>query len=200
MVFIDPTPAPGNVPRLMPAITASWVSDLSRQRMGAGMMIDRDAPPANEADPTRLPTPVMSEKRLAQVVSAREYDDAVEVALLVWNLPRGTRQAKVTVHAAAGEGAAANGMNASPEARVTASELLTIPAAVKRDLQMSGLPAPPQQALWAVVRVEFEPAAARPAALSLTIACQADGVIFADVAAFALPSSAAAKVKHSTSR
>lgn len=176
MVFTDPTPAPPGMRRMMPAVTASWVNDLSLSRLGVPMRREADAGANRDA----MGQPVMSDARLAQLVSVRTAgDDTMDLGVLVWNLPRGTDQAamRVVVDAPA------------VEAVVVTSEMITVPAEVKRDLEYSGLPAPPQQALWGVARLTGrtpEPTGvnwqAQP--LRISIHCVADGRTFTDALTF----------------
>jgi hypothetical protein len=194
LVFLDPTPAPASIRRMMPTVTAAWVNDLSRQRFGVGMMtLGPDHVGDDSTTDDGQPQPVMSEKRLAQVVTVREFADGIDVGLLVWNLPRGTKSAALRLEALV-EGAPEAA--ASPTVEVTSSELLTIPAAIKRDLQLSGYPGPPQQALWAVARVSFPESQPAPAMLTLWISCDADGAIRSDVAHF--PTSPAVGARSSS--
>lgn len=193
MVFIDPTPAPPTIRRMMPAVTAAWVNDLARQRVGVGMMtVTEPGHVGDEGQAQGRALPVMSERRLAQVVSVREFADGFDLALLVWNLPRGTRSASLRLGLVSDDATATtttttttNEPSVAPTIQVTSSELMPVPAAIKRDLQYSGYPSPPQQALWAVARVNFPENHPIPTTLSVSITCDADGAILSDVATFA---------------
>lgn len=174
LVFIDPTPAPRDLPRLMPSMTATWVSDLARREMASGMLTLPPAQEETDAEPSP-PLPIMSERRLAQVVSVRGYADGFDLGLLVWNLPRGTKSASLSAEISGGAEADES------DSSVIASQTLTLPAAIKRDLQQSGLPAPPQQVLWAITRIT---GASASGPITLSIDVDADGIRLTDTVSF----------------
>jgi len=133
LVFIDPVDAPEGIPRMAPALTMAWVRDLARSQFGADRVLSR-------ADAGGKPGPVMSDRRLAQLIDARVEGDRIRCALIVWNLPRGARDVRFG--------------GATVEA---STSLIALPAAVKQDLQLSGLPAPPQQVLAGTVLLDRAP-------------------------------------------
>lgn len=193
MVFIDPTPAPPGMRRMMPAVTAAWVNDLSLSRLGVPMrreVLDAEpTPPSATGNPGAVAAdaagrPIMSSDRLAQLVAVRMIgEESMDLGLLVWNLPRGTERAglQVKVGPLGWSGADAP----EPEALLVTTELIPVPPEVKKDLEYSGLPAPPQQVLWGVARVAPPPGRElgnEP--LTLAITCVAGGRTFNDTLTF----------------
>lgn len=126
MVYVDPTDAPESMPRLVPALTANWVADEARVRFGAARV-----PSQNDGT-----EPVMSDRRLAQLVWRQDEGQGMKLGLLIWNLPRGSSDVVFDLRAADGP------------AVIDSQDLQPLPPAVKRDIQDSGFPNPPQEVLW----------------------------------------------------
>jgi hypothetical protein len=131
MVYIDPTDAPPNVRRFAPAITSLWLADEARARFGADSLATRSI---NDA----TATPIVSDNRYFQLLNTAQNGENFNIYLAFWNLPRG-------------EGAVALSITANGQPAQFAIVESPIPAAVKKDLQDSGLPRPPQRIGWVSV-------------------------------------------------
>jgi hypothetical protein len=163
LVYIDPIDAPPTMRRLTPALTAAWVADLVRNRFDTAAV-----PMTTNGDATE---PVMSANRLAQLVADEPTPSGRRVALLVWNLPRDANNVKIQLRATT---ASADSIENLAISDMTA-EPIDLPHAVKRDLQDSGIPAPPFRVWWVTAVI---PLAGN--ALELTIDCTVDGKAISD--------------------
>jgi len=132
MVYIDQADAPQSVGRVAPAITSLWLADEARARFGITGIATEDAL-ASATD--NVPRPIVSESRFFQLLGAKRQGDAVAIYLAFWNLPRG-------------DGAVDVKTKSGGEPLEFESTETPVPAAVKKDLQDSGLPRPPQRIRW----------------------------------------------------
>lgn len=169
VVYIDPIDAPPTLRRLTPALTAAWVADLVRNRFGAAVV-----PMTTNGDATE---PVMSTNRLAQLVADESTPSGRRVALLVWNLPRDANNVQIDLRAAT---SSADSIETLAISDLTA-EPIGLPRAVKRDLQDSGIPAPPFKVWWVTAAV---PAAGK---VEVTIDCTVDGKTISDTLTLLAP-------------
>lgn len=156
VVYIDPIDAPPTMRRIAPAITSMWLSDEARERFGfAGI--------ATTVDDAGVTMPVVSSNRYFQLLGVKPQADRTEVVLAFWNLPRGDGPISLRI---------STGATALP-VKLTESP---VPAAVKRDLQDSGMPRPPQRLAW----VETSLALSSDGAATLTFDGVMDGQPFSD--------------------
>lgn len=136
LVYIDPTDAPPTMPRMAPAITSAWVADEARARFGitiVPMLLMEDG----------STTPVISDSRYFQLLGTKRIGSSFTIHLLVWNLPRGSGTPDVSITRLL------NPTDQSSRMPVPFTiQPAQIPADVKRDLQDSGFPKPPQHVLW----------------------------------------------------
>lgn len=154
LVYIDTIDAPPNIKRFVPARTAAWVRDLVRERFGPA------APPTSVVDGDDQP--VMSEDRLAQLVGVETRDGKTRIAVLFWNLPRESTPTSIQI------------LRDDTPLTDTITESIEVPQEIKRDLQESGIPAPP-------LHVQFVTATLNSAASGkLSLRCEVDGTIVSD--------------------
>ncbi|MCS7033852.1 MAG: hypothetical protein NZ561_07635 [Phycisphaerae bacterium] len=162
VVYMDPIDAPPTLRRLTPALTASWVADLTRLRIGPTTLPSRSG-----AD--GAPEPVMSEQRLAQLLAFEPAAQYPRLALLLWNLPRDAQAAQISLRLQ-------HDSQVIVLQNVT-TESIELPPAVKRDLQDSGIPAPPLRVWWVCADL---PQGVGASAMQLRIDCQVDGALISD--------------------
>lgn len=154
LVYIDTIDAPPNIKRFVPARTAAWVRDLVRERFGV------TAPPTITVDGEDQP--VMSDDRLAQLIGLETREGKTRIAVLFWNLPRESTPTSIQI------------LQEDVALNDTKTESIEVPQEIKRDLQESGIPAPP-------LHVHFVTATLNGAASGkLSLRCEVDGKIFSD--------------------
>jgi hypothetical protein len=154
LVYIDTIDAPPNIKRFAPARTTAWVRDLVRQRFGPA------APPTIIVDGDDLP--VMSEGRLAQLVGREQRDGSTRIAVLFWNLPRESTPTSVQI------------LRDDAALSDVKTESIEVPQEIKRDLQESGIPAPPLRVQFVTATLNGAPSG------NLSLRCEVDGTIVSD--------------------
>lgn len=140
LAYMDPMPAPPNVPRVVPPLTAGWVAQLA-----AGRSVPM------RPDAAGAPLPVMSKNQLFQVVACEPADDHWTLRLLAWDERLRPDASRLTALADAG----------SPVAgRILSAEELPLPAPVRKELQDSGFTRPPERVVLVHVHFAGKPAPA----------------------------------------
>lgn len=154
LVYIDTIDAPPNIKRFVPAQTAAWVRDLVREHFGV------TAPPTITVDGEDQP--VMSDDRLAQLIGLETRDGKTRIALLLWNLPRESTPTSIQI------------LHEDVALSDTKTESIEVPQEIKRDLQESGIPAPPLHVQFVTATLNGAPSG------KLSLRCEVDGKIVSD--------------------
>jgi hypothetical protein len=165
------------MPRVVPAVTATWVNDLSMSRLGVPMQTVPDG--EGSGGGSRF---MMSDNRLAQLVATKPVDGKLQVGLLVWNLPRGTQIATLMIENI-------------KDANIVLPEIMRVPSEIKRDIEYSGYPRPPQEVLWVSAEI---PAPAQDQPLTMDLRVTANGKPIEDTLSVTLQRSPTRTTKPSS--
>ena len=133
--YMDPSPVPVTVPRVVPPIAWGWALKLARERIGPEVMLPV----------TPLGKPVNSGNASAQLAGYQQDADGYSRAsVILW------ADSAITL-------AIIDAAGVRSDVETTADDLIRVPAHVRRDLQDAGFIQPPTQVRWTTYRFHTRP-------------------------------------------